>query len=225
MTKDIAPIYETLKREIVTIQLKPGTRIREESVSERFGVSRTPVRDVLKKLEEDKLLTVVPKSGTFVTKLDLNGLTDIMYLRAAVETRVMIEIMDSVTSEQIQEFRDLLANQLKSLEAKDLSAEEFAAAFYDVDNAFHHAIYRVASKESILDLLENAFPYYQRYRYMTNLRDKADVSNLYRLHGELLDAFEAKDRQRLAEASRLHHFAGLDGLKKVMEKHPDYFIS
>ena len=55
MTKDIAPIYETLKREIVTIQLKPGTRIREESVSERFGVSRTPVRDVLKKLEEDKL--------------------------------------------------------------------------------------------------------------------------------------------------------------------------
>ena len=84
MTKDIAPIYETLKREIVTIQLKPGTRIREESVSERFGVSRTPVRDVLKKLEEDKLLTVVPKSGTFVTKLDLNGLTDIMYLRAAV---------------------------------------------------------------------------------------------------------------------------------------------
>ena len=191
MTKDIAPIYETLKREIVTIQLKPGTRIREESVSERFGVSRTPVRDVLKKLEEDKLLTVVPKSGTFVTKLDLNGLTDIMYLRAAVETRVMIEIMDSVTSEQIQEFRDLLANQLKSLEAKDLSAEEFAAAFYDVDNAFHHAIYRVASKESMLDLLENAFPYYQRYRYMTNLRDKADVSNLYRLHGELLDAFEA----------------------------------
>ena len=185
MTKDIAPIYETLKREIVTIQLKPGTRIREESVSQRFGVSRTPVRDVLKKLEEDKLLTVLPKSGTFVTKLDLNGLTDIMYLRAAVETRVMIEIMDSVTSEQIQEFRALLANQLKSLEAKDLSAEEFAAAFYDVDNAFHHAIYRVASKESMLDLLENAFPYYQRYRYMTNLRDKADVSNLYRLHGEI----------------------------------------
>ncbi|MGN1262343.1 MAG: GntR family transcriptional regulator [Candidatus Enteromonas sp.] len=225
MTKDIAPIYETLKKEIVTIQLKPGTRIREESVSERFGVSRTPVRDVLKKLEEDKLLTVVPKSGTFVTKLDLDGLTEIMYLRAAVETRVMIEIMDSVTPEQIQEFRDLLANQLKSLEAKDLSPEEFATAFYDVDNAFHHAIYRVADKESMLDLLENAFPYYQRYRYMTNLRDKADVSNLYRLHGELLDAFEAKDKKRLSEASRLHHFSGLNGLKKVMEKHPDYFIS
>ena len=225
MTKDIAPIYETLKREIVTIQLKPGTRIREESVSERFGVSRTPVRDVLKKLEEDKLLTVIPKSGTFVTKLDLNGLTDIMYLRAAVETRVILQIMDSVTSEQIQEFRDLLANQLKSLEAKDLSAEEFAAAFYDVDNAFHHAIYRVASKESMLDLLENAFPYYQRYRYMTNLRDKADVSNLYRLHGELLDAFEAKDQKRRAEAARLHHFSGLNGLNKFMEKHPDYFIS
>ena len=225
MTKDIAPIYETLKREIVTIQLKPGTRIREESVSKRFGVSRTPVRDVLKKLEEDKLLTVVPKSGTFVTKLDLNGLTDIMYLRAAVETRVMIEIMDSVTSEQIQEFRDFLATPPKSLDAKHLSPEQFAAAFYDVDNAFHHAIYRVASKESMLDLLENAFPYYQRYRYMTNLRDKADVSNLYRLHGELLDAFEAKDKKRLAEASRLHHFSGLNGLKKVMEKHPDYFIS
>ena len=113
----------------------------------------------------------------------------------------------------------------EQVKAKDLSAEEFAAAFYDVDNAFHHAIYRVASKESMLDLLENAFPYYQRYRYMTNLRDKADVSNLYRLHGELLDAFEAKDKKRLAEASRLHHFSGLNGLKKVMEKHPDYFIS
>ena len=113
----------------------------------------------------------------------------------------------------------------EQVKAIDLSAEEFAAAFYDVDNAFHHAIYRVASKESMLDLLENAFPYYQRYRYMTNLRDKADVSNLYRLHGELLDAFEAKDKKRLAEASRLHHFSGLNGLKKVMEKHPDYFIS
>ena len=64
MTKDIEPIYETLKKEIVTLHLKPGSRIRENELSASFGVSRTPVRDVLKKLEENGLVRIQSKSGT-----------------------------------------------------------------------------------------------------------------------------------------------------------------
>ena len=97
MTKDIEPIYETLKKEIVTLHLKPGSRIRENELSASFGVSRTPVRDVLKKLEENGLVRIQSKSGTYVTPIDLNTISEVLYLRAYTETEVMIEVAEKAS--------------------------------------------------------------------------------------------------------------------------------
>lgn len=224
MTAEMLPVYLTLKEEIVTFALLPGARLREEALSARFGCSRTPMRDVLKKLEEDRLVRIRPKAGTYVTKIDVGGLKDLMYLRASLERSVMEELMAIVTEEELSSFRALLGEQEAFLSMERLGDREFAAAFFAFDNAFHEAIYRASGKEGTLSLLDASFPHFERYRYLTNLREKEDVSKLYFLHRELLDALEKKDGERLKKASLDHQFSGLSGLEAVKAKHPDYFL-
>ena len=223
MTKDIAPIYEEIKNQIITLDLKPGTRICETEISTRFGVSRTPVRDVLKKLEEDKLLVVFPKSGTYISKIDLSGLSDIMYLRTSVETNVMSELMNKISPSQLKHLYDVLEEQEKALNREVIGSKSFANLFFTYDLDFHREIYRLVDKENLLELLNDSFPYYQRYRYMTNLRQKESVAALCSIHRELLEAMEKKDAKMLLEVSKRHNTSGLNGIKTVLEKHPDYF--
>jgi len=105
MTKDIEAIYQKILSDIITLKIRPGTRLKEVEISERFHVSRTPMRDVFKKLESDKLLVIYSQSGSYVTKIDLSGISDIMYLRTVTETEVMKDVMGKMTPHDIEILR------------------------------------------------------------------------------------------------------------------------
>src|SRR5574344_790264 len=110
MTKDIEAIYQKILSDIITLKIRPGTRLKEVEISERFHVSRTPMRDVFKKLESDKLLVIYSQSGSYVTKIDLSGISDIMYLRTVTETEVMKDVMGKMTPHDIEILRHLISS-------------------------------------------------------------------------------------------------------------------
>ena len=78
-------IYQTLRQEIMLLTLEPGTLVSEGDISQRFSVSRTPVREVFKRLELEGLLEVRPQRGTFVSRIRLDSLYDLMFIRESVE--------------------------------------------------------------------------------------------------------------------------------------------
>ena len=96
-------VFETLKKEILELELKPGQSISENELCSRFDVSRTPVREALRRLQEQGFVHTVPYSGTCVTRLNLENIRQMIYMRVAVERMVM---RDYAISNPLSDGRD-----------------------------------------------------------------------------------------------------------------------
>ena len=104
-------VGETLKQEILDLRLKPGQMISENDVCDRFGVSRTPVREALRLLQEQGFVESVPYRGTYVTLLSLDNIKQMIYMRVAVETMVLRDFI-AVQSPMVMEYiRHQIAKQ------------------------------------------------------------------------------------------------------------------
>jgi GntR family transcriptional regulator, rspAB operon transcriptional repressor len=225
MTKDIEAIYQKILSDIITLKIRPGTRLKEVEISERFHVSRTPMRDVFKKLESDKLLVIYSQSGSYVTKIDLSGISDIMYLRTVTETEVMKDVMGKMTPHDIEILRHLISSSADVLTSDGGERDQkVASSFFEIDNDFHHYIFEKDGKAAVLDLLNSAFPYFSRYRFLTFYRDETEIHKLLNIHNQIVDCLEHQDLASLDQVIQEHNYSGLNGIEKVKERHPDYFI-
>ena len=112
-------VFETLKREILDLKLEPGRMISENEICERFGVSRTPVRDALRLLQEQGFVETVPYRGTYVTLLSLDNIIQMIYMRVAVETMVLRDFLKVQNPMTLEEIRHAIAMQ-KALIGADL---------------------------------------------------------------------------------------------------------
>ena len=90
-------IYQTLEYEIVTLKIKPGETISENQLCKRFGISRTPVRAALQRLEQNGFVQIIPCKGTIVTPINLDIVDQIAYQRTAVESTVLLSGVDTST--------------------------------------------------------------------------------------------------------------------------------
>ena len=104
-------VYETLKQEILDLRLKPGQMISENDICERFGVSRTPVRDALRLLQEQGFAETIPYRGTYVTLLSLDNIKQMIYMRVAVETMVLRDFLEVQTPMVMEDIRHSIAQQ------------------------------------------------------------------------------------------------------------------
>ena len=98
--RDYESLYQTLAGEILRFQRKPGEQLSEHELCRRFGLSRTPVRSLLQRLQENGLVQIIPRSGSRVTRLDMKLISQLIYERVAVETMVMRDFAAVCRSER-----------------------------------------------------------------------------------------------------------------------------
>ena len=113
-TSDI--VYKSLKNEILHLHLLPGSAVSEIETSNKYNVSRTPVRDAFKALASEGLLEVVPHVGTFVSYIDIREISDILFLREVVEQAVLRILATTYTQAQILKIRLALNEQQKLIQ-------------------------------------------------------------------------------------------------------------
>ncbi|MFA6829275.1 MAG: GntR family transcriptional regulator [Bacilli bacterium] len=225
MTKDIQNIYSRLLRNITIMKYKPGTKLGEVEISEKYHVSRTPIRDVFKQLESDGLLEIRSKSGSFVTKINLCDISDHMFIRSAIENQVLQEVKGKLTEADIKYLRRNLISQEKITFNKTFSTPEaYASAIFDLDNDFHKYIFTKVNKGSVLQLINDETPCYQRFRFLSFLRDDNDINGLLKIHNEMLSAIENNEECQLAEIVHKHNYSIFEGVDKIKGRHPDFFV-
>lgn len=225
MTHDSKVIYKYLKNQIITLELKPGTRLSETEISKQFGISRTPLRDILKKLEYDGLVVIKPHKGNFVTKIDINNLSDIMYIRSRVDTGILVDLMDKITAGEIAILENILYTQKQIIDEKSIDPHKVAELFFKNDNDFHKNLYKLAGKPALWDVVNSLSPAYSRFRYISYLRDFDNLLYLYQSHANIISQLKKKDYTNIRHTIEDHAFSGLRGIRKVQEKHSDYFAS
>ena len=221
---DTQAIYETLRDEIMFLQLAPGEGISETEIGKRFQVSRTPVREVFKRLEQDGLLEVRPQRGTFVTRIDLAALSDMLFEREALEIAVLRELCLRVNENGLLKLKLLLLDQQKLLDA-EVPRPEFVRAFLTADNRFHETLYRLADRPGVWDLTAAHRPHYNRFRILNDTMNEQMGKIIYQRHQDLVDALSRRDLQRLEALSSQHMYNRVDNITAILRAFPDYFLT
>ena len=194
MVKETKPnkVYEDLKAMILAFKLKPGEAIGEVDIAQKFGVSRTPVRDAFKRLEADGLIEVKSHIGTYVTLIDVNQISDAIFIREHIEKAVISELCQNYKISLNMRINYILRAQEKLLQ-NDLDPVDLAQKFLEVDNEFHRTLFEAAGRESVWEYIESLQYHYNRLRMFVNRADKDKLRKVYEQHCQIVSAIERQD--------------------------------
>ncbi len=215
-------IYQTLRQEIMLLTLAPGALVSESEVCRRFGVSRTPVREVFKRLELEGLLEVRPQRGTFVSRIRLAPLNDLMFIREAVEIAALNELAEKIDARGLFKLRLHLMEQERLFEAA-LGRAEFVRAFLQADNMFHRTLYILVDRTGVWDFISTTRPHYNRFRILNDTLNPHVCEDILQRHRDIVDALETHDAQRLQELRRQPLYNSMENITRVVRAYPDYF--
>lgn len=182
-------VFFTLREAILKGELKPGERLMEIPLSHHLGVSRTPVREAIRKLELEGLVVMEPNKGARVAKIAMQELNDVLELRRALEELAIQKACERITQEE--------------LEKLDAAAEEFSGlvagndlmALAEADVHFHDVIYRASHNRRLVQLLNNLREQMYRFR-MEYLKDETSRKVLDQEHQAIRLALHERDMQK-----------------------------
>lgn len=189
-------VGRNIREAIVTGQLKPGDRIRQEEIAQRLGTSRIPVREALRQLETEGLVSLVPHSGARVAVMDYEGFNELYRLREVVEPMAIAESAAQLTDAQLEHLRELAAV------VEQTGGDPIG--WLQADRQFHLASYAAAPLPRVLDKIEGFWNRSQQYRraYFSIARSNLEIVSAE--HRLILNALERRDPEDAATLQRLH---------------------
>lgn len=204
-------VYELLRSDIVLGVLPPLEAIRESELSERLGVSRTPVREALLRLANLGLVDIFPQSGTRVAPIRLEKVRAAQLIREAVEVEVVKRACATITDQQLNELQHLIEDQMVAAQRGD------TRRLFELDEEFHRAIYAAAGLLAVADELEDVKVHLNRLRYVAvNWPRGAD--KITGEHDAILDALTRRDSRAAAAAMTTHLRAVLPVLDRMASR-------
>jgi len=211
-------VTRALRQAIVTMQLAPGTMLSEQDLAQRFGVSRSPVREALIKLSEAGLVRVLPQRGTQVVKISKAAVEDGRFIRVAVESAVVREAALKATPMMIAELNASLTRQRRA--QRSASTEEFLA----LDEEFHRLLAETAGRPSAWRMIEDIKPQMDRVRFL-DMTKALPRHAVLKQHVVIVDAIKAKDPAAAEQAMHEHLSEILRSLPELAAQYPDLFES
>ncbi|MBS5604718.1 GntR family transcriptional regulator [Clostridium sp. AF18-27] len=212
-------VGETLKQEILDLRLKPGQMISENDVCDRFGVSRTPVREALRLLQEQGFVETVPYRGTYVTLLSLDNIKQMIYMRVAVETMVLRDFIAVQSPMVMEDIRHQIAKQQALIQEKDFEPEQF----YRMDAKMHSIWFTAVRRQKLWEMLQAQQLHYTRFR-MLDFITETDFTRIIGEHKELFGLIEARDERGVEASLKEHLYYSMKRMRKSIEvDYKDYF--
>lgn len=190
-------VYQNLRDDIVSLRLKPGDPISEKEVAARYGVSRTPVREAIQRLADERLVEIFPQSGTFVARIPYDDLPEAMIIRKALETASVRLATEKATKSQLLALATIVEQQREAAEAGD------RGAFHRADEAFHAKIAEVSGFPGIWRQVLQVKVQVDRYRRLT-LSQEGRMAQVIADHERILAAIAAGNPAD-AERGMAHH--------------------
>jgi DNA-binding GntR family transcriptional regulator len=187
--------YYAIRDLIVTLELPPGAVVREPELTERLGIGRTPVREALRRLAQERLVEVFPRRGMFVTKVDVRDLARLCEVRVALEPEAARLAAERATQADLVELRDVLA-ELDGRRKRD------PRALIDLDERIHRAIYHASHNPYLAETLEEYYTHALRI-WMVALA-RTDIGAAVGGHHAVLEAVVRGDAARAARLMREH---------------------
>ncbi|HEX3023079.1 MAG TPA: GntR family transcriptional regulator, partial [Lachnospiraceae bacterium] len=176
-------VFNTLRQAILKGELEPGERLMEIQLAERLGVSRTPIREAIRKLELEGLVNMVPRKGAEVARITEKDLNDVLEVRCALEELAVELACKKITKDQIEELKSTLVQFKRATKGNDLT--EIAES----DVQFHEIIFEATKNTRLIQMINNLREQMYRYR-VEYLKDKDVYGKLVEEHESIIRNIE-----------------------------------
>ncbi|HVW17851.1 MAG TPA: GntR family transcriptional regulator [Solirubrobacteraceae bacterium] len=209
-------VYEALRGAIVSAELEPGRRLSENELAERLGVSRTPVREALIRLRDDRLVEIVPQLGTFVSHISDAGVQDAQFIRESLECSAIRLAAQRADRADVAALEGLIRRQ------EEVSAEHDFDRFYLLDDELHGALCELSGHGVAWSLAQRANGHLNRIRRLS-LPQPHFLGEMVAEHRAVVEAV-GRGEPDAAEAALRHHLRMvLSAVPAIRAEHPDYF--
>jgi len=190
-------VFNTLREAILKGELKPGERLMELQLAAKLGVSRTPIREAIRMLEQEGLAVTIPRRGAEVARMTEKDMQDVLQVREALDELAASIACELITEEEMAQLKQAAEDFEAATATKDVKR------IADTDMIFHDIIYRATRNPKLVNILNNLREQMYRYR-VEYLKDEQNYPVLLKEHSEILAGFLERNKDMVTDSMRKH---------------------
>lgn len=190
-------VLEAIREAIINGSLKPRERLMEIQMAEELGVSRTPIREALRKLELEGFIVMVPRKGAYVADISTKDIADVFEIRASLEGLAAALAAERVTEEELEFMERCLVIKAEAIASSDFDK------LVDIDTKFHEAIYKASRNERLVTIVNNLREQIQRLR-TTSLSVPGRMYQSLKEHRTIVEALQSRDVSLARQVAQDH---------------------
>lgn len=181
-------VFKTLREAILKGNLAPGERLMEIQLANQLGVSRTPIREAIRKLELEGLVIMIPRRGAEVARITEKDLKDVLEVRTSLEELAIGLACERISDEAVRQLKEALKTFQASLKSEDVTK------IAESDVAFHDIIFAATGNARLIQIVNNLREQMYRYR-LEYLKDYTTHDRLYTEHEQIVEAIADRDKE------------------------------
>ncbi|MBQ8039977.1 MAG: GntR family transcriptional regulator [Lachnospiraceae bacterium] len=190
-------VFNTLRQAILTGELKPGERLMEIHLANRLGVSRTPIREAIRKLELEGLVTMIPRRGAEVAQITEKSMKDVLEVRRTLDALSAELACERISPEEEEALKKACQDFEEAVKTKD------AKVIAKADVALHDIIAAATGNQRLIQLINNLAEQMYRYRF-EYIKDYSQHERIIREHRIIYESIVKKDKEAASEMAKTH---------------------
>ncbi len=190
-------IFNSLREAIIIGELRPGERLMEVQLAEKMGVSRTPVREAIRKLELEGLVDMIPRKGAHVAELSIKDIMDVLEVRASLDGLATSLAAERITDDELKELKHINGQFASYIEKENLNGS------IKKDVEFHDIIYKASRNDKLISIINNLREQVQRFRVIY-LKEYNDSKNLIKEHNDIYEAVSSRSMENARNIAKTH---------------------
>jgi DNA-binding GntR family transcriptional regulator len=208
-------VFDRLRELITSLALPPGSPLSRTALAEQFGLSSTPIRDALMRLDEEGLVEVFPQHATVVSRIDVKLAQQAHFLRQALELEIVRALALDHGPHLVDELNETIAQQQRFAKAGDF------AEFTSADNDFHRQLYAATDRLALWALVRSRSGHIDRLRQL-HLPSPGKAQDILRHHKLIVKAIAASEPEAAQQHLRTHLSGTLAYLDRIRARYPEY---
>lgn len=204
-------VFHTLRDAILKGEIAPGERLMELHLAKKLGVSRTPIREAIRMLEQEGLAITIPRKGAQVAKMSEKDLMDVLEIRDALDELAAARACEHMSSEMFGELEEAMNGFEEAIREGDVRT------IVEADEAFHNVIYRSADNPRLMTIIHNLKEQMYRYRY-EYIKDEAVYDTLVDEHRAIVDGLKRGDREYVQKMMHTHLKNQVNGVRDIIRR-------
>ena len=190
-------VCEHIREAIFNGVFAPGERLMEIQMADEMGVSRTPVREAIRKLEMEGFVVMIPRRGTYVSNMSIKDINDVYEIRISLDTLAAGLAAERISDEELEELQRLLVKVGHAIEENDM------AKVVEADIEFHDVLYRASRNERLRNIINNLREQITVIRGVS-MRYPGRLKDTQEEHRRLVESIAARNVEKSQEAARIH---------------------